>query len=149
MASITVRVATHLDVSADARGRARTPLRPRAEEFTSPELDVPKVPGDADVEAEAGAPAGDGGEPLAVPEQEWSRDARVRFPLASQELLAVAYYQEVGASSVLKQYRSRFLETLGSYQAPGGLSGRAGFRPQSHFPVMSPQGRRALEAKQA
>ena len=133
MAEITVRVATHLDISADARGRSRLPLRPRSEEFSAPELDVPTLRSEAGVDAEAGPPAGADSDLLHVPAQEWSLECACRFSLGPQDVQAIAFYDEVRASSVLTKYKRDFLQRLGSMQSPVGRIGVCSYSLHGSF----------------
>jgi len=141
---ITVRVATHLDISADARGRARLPLRPRADEFTAPEVDVPGVCMSDGAEAEPGAPAGDDSEPIAVPAQEWTLGGKCRFSWSSQELVRIAYLADRRAAAVLSRYKEDFCMGMGAVQL--GLISRAAVQYNAHSDYVPVPGcRRELE----
>ena len=118
MAAITVQVATNLDVAAEARGRSRRPLRPRAEDFNVPELDVPQKAEVPYVEPEENS-FGALGEVVDIPVEEWSKEREARVPIPQEALQRVAFFDDANASSRLQEYKREFLQGLGHAQRPG------------------------------
>ena len=88
------------------------------------------------MEPEKGPPAGAESDALHVPAQEWSLECQSRFSLTPQDTLAIAYYDEVKASSVLMKYKADFLKRLGCIQAPRMQAASCAFSFHSSYRPM-------------